>query len=116
MDRNTSVSVNGYGLNFTENQAGIDSHITTFDFTTDAVADTEDWVIDGFNAFNAGGVDLTNLSILDLSALGVDGLVHLNIVEVAGNTFITSNEGLDFDIELVGVAALDLSNENFVFA
>jgi len=38
------------------------------------------------------------------------------MVEVGGNTTITSNEGLNFEIQLVGVALAELSNENFKFA
>ncbi|GGY54994.1 beta strand repeat-containing protein [Pseudoduganella albidiflava] len=115
VDRNTIVTVNGYGLDFTETTAGTDSHITTFKFTVDAVADTEDWIITGFDAF--GVTDLQTLSILDLSALGVEGLADLNIADDgAGNTVVTSNDNLDFQIILNAVAPADLSNENFRFA
>lgn len=129
-DRNTTVELNGYGANITETDevAANDSHITTFVFTADAVETTEDVVINGFDAFNdgAGVIDLTNLSVLDLSALGVDGLADLTIAAVADvDTFtagaqagvlITSNEGLDFQIGLVGITLAELSNENFQFA
>lgn len=129
-DRNTTVELNGYGANITETDevAANDSHITTFVFTADAVETTEDVVINGFDAFNdiAGVIDLTNLSVLDLSALGVNGLADLNIAAVADvDTFtagaqagvlITSNEGLDFQIGLVGITLAELSNENFKFA
>jgi hypothetical protein len=116
LDRNTTIEVNGYGLDATETQAGTDGNIVSYVFTTDAVKATEDWDITGFNGFQMAGVDLTNLSILDLSALGVNGLVDLNIVDDGVNTTITSNEGLNFEIFLVGVVKTDLSNENFVFA
>lgn len=118
LDRNTTIEVNGYGFTYTETDLGVDSHITTFVFNADAVEDTENWSITGFDAFNAllGGVDLTNLSVLDLSALGVTGLADINVVDVAGNATITSNAGLNFEITLVGVTAAELSNENFDFA
>ncbi len=117
LDRNTTIEVNGYGLDATETQAGTDSNIVSYVFTTDAVKDTEIWNITGFDAFNNGTTDLTNLSILDMRALNVNGLVDLNIVDVGGtDTIITSNEGLQFEILLVGVDATTLSNENFVFA
>jgi len=117
MDRNTVVKVNGYGMDFTEANVAADSHITTFQFTTDAVATTEDWKITGFNAFGAVGIDLGNLSVLDVSALGVTGLAALNIVDTGNDIKITSNGSLKFEILLVGVANVgDLSNENFKFA
>lgn len=116
LDRNTTVEVNGYGLNFTETEAGTDSHITTFAFAADAVAITENWTITGFDAFNDGVTTISDLSILDLSALGVDGLVDLNFVQAGADTVITSNAGLKFEIVLTGVLTTELSNENFVFA
>ena len=119
-DRNTTLDVNGYGMMFTEfdqNPAN-DSHITTFHFTTDAVAATEDWTITGFDAFNdlANIIDLSNLSVLDMRDLGVSGLVDLNIVDVGGNATITSNAGLNFEIVLVGVTAVELTGDNFQFS
>jgi len=74
VDRNVTITLNGYGANLTESLAGAnDENIVTYKFTTDAVADTEDVVINGFAGFNVVGNDLTNLSVLDLSALGVNG-------------------------------------------
>jgi hypothetical protein len=91
--------------------------ITTFEFTADAYSKDADWVIYDFNAFNAGGVSLSNVSILDVSALGIDTLADIVITDDGGgNTIITSNEGLNFEIVLIGVATGDVSNENFKFA
>ncbi|MEG0084410.1 MAG: DUF4214 domain-containing protein [Massilia sp.] len=123
VDRNVTVSLNGYGATLSESilAGGVDGTIVTYEFTTDAVAETEDVLITGFNAFNAADIDLTNLSVLDLSALGVGGLADLTIVDADGDpltdgVLITSNDGLNFQIGLVGVALAELSNENFKFA
>lgn len=111
---NTLVKVNGFELNFTDADH-VDATITTFQFTTDAVHASQDWTIDNFQSFNGGG-SLSNLSILDLSALGVNGLVDVIISDDGTDTTITSNEGKLFEIVLTGVLATDLSNENFKFA
>lgn len=127
VDRNVTVTLNGYGADLTESLVGAnDENIVTYKFTTDAVADTEDVTINDFAGFNSAGNDLTNLSVLDLSALGVNGLADLTIAAVAdvdtftagaqGGVLITSNEGLNFQIGLVGITLADLSNENFKFA
>lgn len=115
---NTLVKVNGFELNFTDADH-VDATITTFQFTTDAVHASQDWTINDFQGFNAAGGSLSNLSILDLSALGVNGLVDIILTDVGGpggDVHITSNEGKLFEIVLTGVAAADLSNENFKFA
>ncbi|UQB42415.1 hypothetical protein JX580_00425 [Thiomicrospira microaerophila] len=112
---NTTIVLNGYAANI--NDAAVAAEITTFRFTQDAVAVTEDWVITGFRGFNTAPIDLTNLSVLDLRDLGVQGLAEINIAQVGADTVITSNTGMNFEIQLVGVtAATDLSNENFTFA
>ena len=110
---NTAIVLNGYGANVTDTVA---DQITTFRFVTDAVAATEDWDITGFRGFNDAAVDLTNLSILDLRGLGVEGLADITIADVGADTVITSNAGLNFEITLVGILSAELSNENFVFA
>lgn len=131
VDRNVTVSLNGYGATLSERVVDgpdalltiEDGTIVSYAFTVDAVEDTENVVITGFGGFNLGAIDLTNLSVLDLSALGVNGLADLTLVaaDVDGiggvnDISITSNEGLNFQIDLVGVALADLSNENFKFA
>ncbi|MBX3629525.1 MAG: hypothetical protein KF908_06320 [Nitrosomonas sp.] len=117
---NTTIRVNAF--NFTwDNGIGVvpvrNETITTFRFTTDAYNDTVTWTIDGFNAFNDGTTTLSDVSILDLRDLGVEGLAEVVITDVGGtDTIITSNQGLDFEIFLAGVVSTDLSNENFAFA
>ena len=118
-DRNTTVDVNGYGMTFTEidQVPANDSHITTFHFTTDAVAATENWTITGFDAIGNAGITLSNLSVLDMRDLGVTGLVDLNFVDTGADVVITSNAGLNFEIVLVGVANIaDLTGDNFQFS
>ena len=94
----------------------VDSHVgvgTTFELTlpSEAVA-----AVDEMEEQAEAEADLSNLSILDLSALGVNGLVDVLISQVGVDTHIKSNEGLNFEIILTGVAAVDLANENFKFA
>ncbi|MDY0036815.1 MAG: hypothetical protein RBS05_12975 [Zoogloea oleivorans] len=148
VDRNVTVSLNGYGATLSEGVVDgpdalltiEDGTIVSYAFTVDAVEDTENVVITGFAAFNGytdansdgnlgagevdSGTDLTNLSVLDLSALGVNGLADITLTVLdlgnGGTLFdgvrITSNEGLDFQIDLIGVNLDMLSNENFKFA
>lgn len=115
---NTTINVNSF--NFTwDNEIGGNRNetITTFRFVADAYDDTVLWEINGFNAFNDGATDLSDVSILDLRDLGVEGLAEIVITDVGGvDTIVTSNQGLDFEILLTGVAFGDLSNENFAFA
>jgi len=106
--------VNDRGFTFDES-ALTGELVTTYVFTSDVVRDTENWQITGFQAFQAAGGSLSNLSILDVSDLGVNGLADLVIVQDGLNAVITSNEGLDFEIILVGVDSTQLSNENFDF-
>lgn len=116
VDRNVTVTFNGYGANITETIDTFDESIVTYVFTGDAVSTDENWVINGFAAFSMLGVDLTNMSVLDMRNLGVNGFADLTIVYDGTDTTITSNEGLAFEIVLVGVDIADLSNENFLFA
>jgi len=116
---NTTIRVNSF--NFTwNNEIGVNRNetITTFRFTADAYDDAVVWEISGFNAFNDGTTDLSDVSILDLRDLGVEGLAEIVLTDVGGgtDTIITSNQGLDFEILLTGVDVLTLSNENFAFA
>jgi len=98
-------------------RAPLTDKITTFAFTADAASTAADWSIDNFHAFNDGITTLADLSILDLSALGVTGFVDLNIVDTGADVAITSANGLNFQIILTGVVNVgDLSNENFAFA
>lgn len=112
---NTTVLVNGYDFDVTDT---VTAQITTFRFTRDAVATSEDWTINGFRAFNDVGnvVGLTNLSVMDFSALGVRGLADISISQVGADVQITSNQGLNFEITLTGITTAELSNENMSFA
>lgn len=131
----------GVGVELDETDT-LSGFISTFDFNVDAEAFGVVWEVADFNAFNVDGVSLSNVSILDLSALGITGLADivvqdgadylagLNADEVAayaafgnpaadfmaGDAVITSNGDDAFTIHLTGVDFLDLSNENFVFA
>ncbi|NEV61118.1 DUF4214 domain-containing protein [Thiorhodococcus minor] len=113
--------------------------VTTFQFTEDANEAGVVWQIDNFQAFDVqGNVNLGNASVIDLRDLGVDSASDIDIADaatwwgalsaeeqadfdlvanpglnVAGNTVVTSNEGLDFTILLTGVDWNDLANENF---
>ena len=110
---NTTIRVNEY--NFTwDNATNLDT-ITSFRFTADAWDDTVVWEITNFNAFNDAGVGLGNVSVLDLRDLGVTGLADITIADDGADTTITSNEGLNFEIVLIGVLEADLANENFFF-
>lgn len=108
------------------NGVGGDNMVNTYVFGADVANTSADWTIDGFVAFNdavqnAGTLrndvgSLSNLSILDLSDLDVNGLSDIVITYNGTDTDITSNEGLNFEIILTGVNSADLSNENFIFA
>ncbi|WP_295888712.1 hypothetical protein [uncultured Thiohalocapsa sp.] len=120
---NTEVVLNGYSIGINDQYDDFVPFpppfdmITTYRLTTDAVDNTEVWEIEGFRGFNEAGVGLSNLSILDFRALGVEGLADLVVVDDGANTTITSSGDLNFEIELVGVVTTDLGiSENFVFA
>ena len=115
--------------------------ITSFTFAEDAYAKGIVWEIDNFQAFDdvANVVGTSNLTILDLDALGVDGWADLKIQDGvtflaglsaadltaytthnggapavgAGDLVITSNEGKNFTIVLTGVTQVELTEENF---
>ena len=100
---NTTIVVNNTGdFNFDES-AVTGNTVTTYVFGADVTDENFDWTFAGFQAFNALGGSLSNLSILDLSALDVDGLSDITIDANGGNALITSNQGLDFEIVLTGV-------------
>ncbi|WP_440998184.1 hypothetical protein [Arhodomonas sp. SL1] len=98
----------------------VSTFITTFRFTEDAGEDaggtTNTWTIDEFNGLGEDGVSLSNVTVLDMRDLGVEGLADINITDDGSDTTITSNEGMDFEITLLGVTEADLNNENFAFA
>lgn len=119
------TSTGGTGLALNENDA-VSNFGTTFKFLADAKSTADDWTIDHFNAFYSEDpmVSLTstttanNISVLDLSALGVHQLTDLTLDDttVAGETIITET-GHNFEIILSGVAsAHQLTAQNFAFA
>jgi hypothetical protein len=115
--------------------------ITSFQFNEDAYETGVVWQIDNFQAFDAGAnINLGNQSLIDLRGLGVNSATDIVIQDAAdwwaevvangdddlyvdhgyepgdfaaGDTVVTSNEGLNFTILLNGVNWNDLSNENF---
>lgn len=128
---NTTVKVGSFGVDLTDvdHQFAAVNTITTFVFTTDAAVNStgvaQKWQIDNFQGINetaAGNGDagtLSDLSILDLSGLGIRGLGDMQISEavVGGVNVVTieSNTTHNFVIELTGTteAALDLANFKF---
>ena len=120
LDRNVTIKFNDQSANVTENDLGTDDAIVTYEFTQDVADATDVWAITGFDAFGTAGNGLSNLSILDVSGLGITGLADLSIVQNGADIEITSNDpaasGLDFQLDLIGVAVTELNNENFSFA
>lgn len=115
---NTVVKVGAFGINFTDVDATTSADtVTTFQFTADAGNADQNWVIDGFRGINDGTSTLSDLTILDLSALGITGLADLNVSDTGADIVIKSNGTHNFEIVLTGVAdAADLGIENFKFA
>ena len=109
--------------------AGGDDDSSVFNFGLDAgyanggdgvldranfTADFGNVAIENFTGWNVGPVALGEQDILDFTALGVDELTDLTFTDVGTNVVITS--GLfDGSVLLVGLSAVDLSNENFDF-
>ncbi|BCB08579.1 hypothetical protein HHSLTHF2_24690 [Vreelandella venusta] len=137
---NGTVVANEYNFSFNVGGNGTSSEfISSFDFNADASEAGIVWQIDNFQVFSQGGVDLTNQSIIDLRDLGVDSAADIVVQDAndfftalngaaqqdyfdqgytaadfaAGDTVVTSSEGLDFTILLNGVTSTDLVNENF---
>ncbi|HBS81548.1 MAG TPA: hypothetical protein DEA72_00105, partial [Halomonas campaniensis] len=137
---NGTVVANEYNFSFNVGGNGTSSEfISSFDFNADASEAGIVWQIDNFQVFGQGGVDLTNQSIIDLRDLGVDSAADIVVQDAndfftalngaaqqdyfdqgytaadfaAGDTVVTSSEGLDFTILLNGVTSTDLVNENF---
>ena len=122
VDRNVTIRFNDQQATVTEvdEVPANDDGIVTYEFTSDVATAGDIWSITGFDAFGTPGNGLSNLSILDVSGLGISGLAELSIVQVGADIEITANDpaasGLDFKIDLIGVAVGDLNNENFSFA
>lgn len=123
---NTVVKVGAFGIAMTD--AGHDitrgdlATVTTFQFTADAAKDATgsadfQWKIAGFQGINATDGSLSNLTVLDLSALGIQGLADMNLTDTGADVVITSNGTHNFEIVLTGVANVsDLDLANFKFA
>lgn len=121
---NTVVKVGSFGVNISDasHAAGAET-VTTFVFTADAaksaVGDANfQWKISDFAGINEGGAEtLSNLTVLDLSGLGITGLADMIISDVGATVQIVSNTTHNFVIELTGVtggaASLDLANFKF---
>ncbi|MCO5073105.1 MAG: hypothetical protein M9944_18065, partial [Rhizobiaceae bacterium] len=77
-------------------------------------ADFGNVAIENFTAWNIAGVAVGEQDILDFTALGVDELTDLSFTDVADGVVITSSL-FDGSVLLVGLSAVDLSNENFDF-
>lgn len=137
---NGTVIANEYNFSFNVGGDGTTSEfISSFDFNADADEAGVVWQIDNFQVFGQSGVDLTNQSIIDLRDLGVDSAADIVVEDAndfftaldgdaqqdyldqgysaadfaAGDTVVTSSEGLDFTILLNGVTSTELVNENF---
>ena len=122
---NTVVKVGSFGVNISDasHAAGAET-VTTFVFTADAaksaVGDGNfQWKISDFAGIKEGGPEtLSNLTVLDLSGLGITGLADMIISDDGATTVqIVSNTTHNFVIELTGVtggaAGLDLANFKF---
>ena len=123
---NTVVKVGAFGIAMTDAghdiTAGDLATVTTFQFTADAAKDATgsadfQWKIAGFQGINATDGSLSNLTVLDLSALGIQGLADMNLTDTGTDVVITSNGTHNFEIVLTGVANVsDLDLANFKFA
>lgn len=124
---NTVVKVGAFGVDMTDAShagLGVVDTVTTFQFTADAAKDASgdanfQWKIAGFQPIDTG--TLSNLTVLDLSGLGITGLADMNMSQAAvGNdVIITSNGTHNFEIVLVGSAGFDVADldlANFKFA
>lgn len=127
---NTVVKVGAFGVDVTDiaHLAADVPSVTTFEFTADAAKDATgdanfQWTITNFAGIKEIGTNpgdaeatLSNLSVLDLSALGIKGLADMVMVQDGANTVIQSNTTHNFEIVLVGQAVTDLDLANFKFA
>lgn len=113
---NTVIRVSEFGFEWDNNSVADIDTVTTFRFTADSYSDDVVWQIDDFKSFLETS-DLSNVDILDLRDLGIEGLADISIDYVAADqtATITSNADQNFTIELTGVTEA-LNNENFIFA
>ena len=122
---NTVVKVGSFGVNISDASHAVGAEtVTTFVFTADAakmaVGDANfQWQISDFQAKGDVNGSLANMTVLDLSALGVTSFADLLITDsAAGEVTIASNGTLNFEIVLTGAATFDkadLTGDNFNF-
>ncbi|MEQ6434616.1 hypothetical protein V8Z74_06140 [Comamonas sp. w2-DMI] len=125
---NTVVKVGSFGIDFTDGDhtggANEADTVTTFQFTADAAKNAAgdanfQWKISGFQAIHEGTGSLSNLTVLDLSALGIHGLADIQMSQAGGlgtDVVIHGNGTHNFEIVLSGVndiTKLDLANFKF---
>ena len=124
---NTVVKVGSFGIDFTVDHSA--EKVVTFEFTKEAqinaaAAGNDDfqWKIDGFTGINdatpPGAVaGAGNVTVLDVSALGVRTLADLKMEDQGGDLHITANSGNHtYEIVLAGTVQADLGLENFKFS
>lgn len=123
---NTVVKVGAFGVNISDAShvvaAGTPGTVTTFEFTADAAKDATgdanfQWKISDFAGIKEAGSTLSNLTVLDMSGLGITGLADMLITNTSPTEVtIHSNGTHNFEIVLTGVQAADIDLANFKFA
>ena len=119
---NTVVKVGAFGIDISDASHAVGAEtVTSFVFTTDAANNAAgdpdfQWQISDFAGINEVGSSVSNLTVLDLSGLGITGFADILVADVGGNVVITANGTDNFEIVLVGEVAADLGIENFKFA
>ncbi len=119
---NTVVKVGAFGIDISDADHAVGAEtVTSFVFTTDAAKNAAgdanfQWQISDVAGINEVGSSLSNITVLDLSGLGIEGFADILVADVAGTVVITSNGTDNFEIVLTGVVAADLGFENFKFA
>ncbi len=124
---NTVVKVGSFGIDFTVDHSA--EKVVTFEFTKEAQInaagagnDDFQWKIDGFTGINdatppGAAAGAGNVTVLDVSALGVRTLADLKMEAQGADLHITANTGNHtYEIVLAGTSQTDLGLENFKFA
>ena len=123
---NTVVKVGSFGVNISDAShvvaAATPGTVTTFEFTADAAKNATgdanfQWKISDFAGIKETGSTLSNLTVLDVSGLGITGLADMLITNTSPTEVtIHSNGTHNFEIVLTGVQAAQLDLANFKFA